>query len=73
MTASPQRIKKNDCTGYDTKQSDGKDPVLDLWGMWSTPSLILPRSPLWQGMAASDRVLSMCQIELFDIQTIDLC
>ena len=28
---------------YDTKPSDGKTPVQDLWGMWST--LLLPLVP----------------------------
>ena len=47
--------------GYDTKQSDGEVPVLlELWGMWSTPSLV----SLWPGVVALDRVLSMGQIEL---------
>ena len=31
----------NECTRYDTKLSDGKAPVLELSGMWSTPSLRL--------------------------------
>ena len=32
----------NKCPGYDTKQSDGKVPVmLELWRMQSTPSLPL--------------------------------
>ena len=48
----------NECSGYDTKQSDGEVPVmLELWGMWSTP-LLLP-GPLWLGMVAPDRALSM--------------
>ena len=46
--------------GYDTKQSDGEVPLmLELWGMWSTPSLPLPPSPLWPEMEAPDRALSM--------------
>ena len=50
----------NECFGYDTKQSDGQVPVmLELWGMWSTPSLLLLPSPLWLGMVAPDRTLSM--------------
>ena len=37
----------NVCLGYDTKQSDGDAPVmLELWGMWSTPSLPLLLGPL---------------------------
>ena len=39
--------------------------MLELWGMRSTLSL-LPGS-LWPGVVAPDRVLSMGQIELFDI------
>ena len=32
----------NVCPDYDTKQSDGGVPViLEFWGMWSTPSLLL--------------------------------
>ena len=46
----------------DTKQSDG-----EVSGMWSTPSLLLFPGPLWPGVVAPDRVLSMDQIELFDI------
>ena len=35
------------CSGYDTKQSDGKVPVrLELWGMWSTPLLPSVSGPL---------------------------
>ena len=40
-TASLQRGKTpppNECPGYDTKQSDGEvPPVLELWGMRTTP------------------------------------
>ena len=46
--------------GYDTKQSDGEIPVvLGLWGMWSTPSLLLLPGPLWPGMVAPDKALTM--------------
>ena len=46
----------NKCPGYDTKQSDGEVPVmLELWGMWSTPSLPSLPGPLWPGMVASDK------------------
>ena len=48
------------CPGYDTKQSDGEVPVmLELWRMRSTPSLPLLPGPLWPGMVAPDRALSM--------------
>ena len=50
----------NECRGYDTKQSDGEVPaVLELWGMRSTPLLPLLPGPLWPGMVAPDRALSM--------------
>ena len=55
----------NECPGYDTKQSDAEVPVmLGLWGMLGTPSLPLHPGPLWPGVVAPDRVLSMDQIEL---------
>ena len=55
----------NVCHGYDTKQSDDGGPVmLELWGMRSTPLLPLLPGPLWPGVVAPDRVLSMGQIEL---------
>ena len=50
----------NECPGYDTKQSDGKVPVmLELWGMQSTLSLPSLPGPLWPGVVAPDRALSM--------------
>ena len=50
--------------GYDTKQSDGEVPVmLGLWGIQSTPSLPLLPGPLWPGVVAPDRALSIGQIE----------
>ena len=50
----------NDCPGYDTKQSDSEVPaMLELWGMRSTPSLPSSPGPLWLGVVAPDRVLSM--------------
>ena len=55
----------NESPGYDIKQSDGKVSVmLELWGMQSTPSLPSLPGPLWSGVEAFDRVLSMGQIEL---------
>ena len=37
----------NECPGYDTKQSDSEVPVmLELWGVQSTPSLLLLPGPL---------------------------
>ena len=49
-----------ECPRYDIKQSDGEVPVmLEFWGMWSTPLLPLLPGPLWPGVVAPDRVLSM--------------
>ena len=45
---------------YETKKSDGEVQVMiGLWGMRSTPSLPLLPGPLWPGMVAFDRALSM--------------
>ena len=58
----------NECPGYEIKKSEGKAPVMmELWGMWSSPSLLSLSALLWPRVAAPDRVLSMGQIELFDI------
>ena len=55
----------NECTGYDTKQSDSKVPVmLELWGIRGIPLLPSFEGPLCPGVVAPDRVLSMGQIEL---------
>ena len=49
----------------DMIQSDGEVPVmLELWGIQSPPLLPLLLGPLWIGVVAPDRVLSMGQIEL---------
>ena len=55
----------NESPGYDTKHFDDEVPVLlELWEMWSTPSLTLLQSPLWPGLVAPDRVLSIGQLEI---------
>ena len=60
----------NECPGYDIKQSNGEVAVmLELWGMLCTPSLPSLPGPLWPQIVAPDKLLSMGQIELFDIQT----
>ena len=41
--------------------------MLELRVMWSTPLLPLLLDPLWPGVVALGRVLSMGQIKLFDI------
>ena len=58
--------------GYDTKQSDGDASVmLVLWGMQSTSSLPSVAVPLEPGMVAPDRALSMSQIELNCVLTLN--
>ena len=58
----------NECPEYDIKQSNGKAPlVMELWRVQSTLSLPLLPGPLWPTVVAPERVLSMGQIELFDI------
>ena len=48
------------CPGYNTKKSDSKVTVmLELWEMRITPSVSLLPGPLWLGMVAPDRALSM--------------
>ena len=59
------RHPPNECLLYDIKQSDGEAPVmLSFGGMQSNPLLLSLPGPLWPGMKAPDRVLSMGQIDL---------
>ena len=44
--SAEQKPSPNKCPGYDNKQSDGMVLALDIWGMWSTPSLPLLPDPL---------------------------
>ena len=71
QTTSLQRGKippHHKCPGYDTKKPDGEASVmLELWGTQNTSSLPLLPGPLWPGVVAPDRVISMGQIELLDI------
>ena len=54
------RPPTNECSIYDTKKSDGEIPVmLELWEIQSTPSSPSLPGPLWSGVVAPDRVLSM--------------
>ena len=51
---------------YDIKQSDGEAPVIHkFWGMWSTPSLLSQVHS--DGVVTTNRVLSIDQIDMFDI------
>ena len=43
--------------------------MLEFGGMQSTTSLSLLSGLLWPGMIATDRVLPMGQLEIFDIYT----
>ena len=62
------RHPHNECPVYDIKKSDSEAPViLELWGMQSILSLPFFLGPLWPGMVASNRVLSMGQIEQCNI------
>ena len=55
----------NECPVMTLNNLDGEIPAtLELWGMWSTPSLSLLPSPLGFGVVAPNRVLSISQIEL---------
>ena len=59
------RLPPNEGPRYDTKQSDGEVPaMLKLWGMPSIPSLPSFPGPLWPGVVAPDRALTMGWIEL---------
>ena len=52
--------RTNECPRYDTKQSDGETSlILELWGMRCTPLFLSFPGPLWPGVVASDRVLSI--------------
>ena len=45
--------------------------MLELWGMQSTPLLPSLSGPLWLGVVALDRALSMGQIELNSVLTLN--
>ena len=62
----------NESSGYDTKQSNGggRPVMLKLWEMQSAHSLLSLPCILWLGVVVPDRVLSIGQIELFDIKTV---
>ena len=64
-------ISSNECPGYDTKHYDGEAPViLELLRMQSTPLLPSLLGPLWSGVVAPGRVLSIGQIELNSVITL---
>ena len=60
------RPTHKDCPGYVTKQSYGEAHViLEFRGMQSSPSLPSLPGPLWSRVVASDRDLSMDEMELY--------
>ena len=69
--AKPSRLHlgrgKTSTQQYDMKQFDGVAPVLELWGIWSNPSLPLLPGLIRSGVVELEKVQSMGQIELFDI------
>ena len=72
LTAFLQRNKTppHENPAYDTKLSDGKAPVLELWEMKSTPSLPLLIDSLSPIVVVPVTVLSMGQIKLFNYLTV---
>ena len=66
---SLQRGKSpNKCPRYEINPPDREVPVmLKLGGIWSILSLLLLSGPLRPSVVATNKVLSMGQIELFDI------
>ena len=55
----------NECPGYETIQSDGEvSVILELWGMRSTTSFPFLLGPLWPGVVALDRALTIGKKEL---------
>ena len=60
------RTTPNECPRYDTKQSDGEVPVMP-----STLSLPLHPGPFRPGGVASERVLSIGQIEINCVLTLN--
>ena len=59
-TSAERKTPPNESPGNNTKQSHCEVPVMqELWGTWSTPSLPLLPGPLWPGMVAPDRAISM--------------
>ena len=54
----------NECPGYDTKESDGKAPLIpEHWEMQNNSLLSSVPAPLKPGVVAPDKVLSIGQIE----------
>ena len=66
-------MSKKECPRYDVKQPDCEAFVMfELCGMQSTPSMRSLAGPLWPRVVAPDSSLSMCQIELNYVITLNL-
>ena len=58
VSAGVVRPLPHECLGYDSKQSDGKVPIMqEIWRIQSIPSLPSLPGPLWPGVVPPDRVL----------------
>ena len=58
----------NECLAYDTKESDVEAPVmLELCGVRGTSLLPSLLGPIWSGVVAADKVLSMDKKKLNQI------
>ena len=42
--------------------------MMELWGMWTKPSLPSLLSPLWPRVVAPEKIILMGQIQLLSIQ-----
>ena len=65
LSANDRWAPKKECSGYDYTASNGKAPVLEIWGVWTTPLLTLLPDPLKPWVVVPARVLSFGQIDLF--------
>ena len=72
---SNTRLKKEVHQVWHITASDGKAPVLEILGLWSTPSLPLLPGSLWPVVAVPVKVTSMVQIDHFQayLYSIELC
>ena len=70
--SAERQDSRNECPGYDIKQSDGEVPVmLELCGMQSTHSLPTVPDLFLPWVVAPDRILSVGQIELNCVLTLN--
>ena len=72
------KLPPHESPRYNFKPSDSEaSGMLELWGMWSTPSLPLLPGPLWPGMVAPEKgsiyESNRTRSHLNWVQTNDLC